>query len=50
MSRTDANVLLELNPSNMQVIEQTNYTAALPGLKVNLMPNKYNVSIYTYYM
>lgn len=38
VSRTDANVLLELDPEDMHVKKQSNYTAVLPEAKVSKMP------------
>jgi len=37
VSRTDANVLFELNPQDMEVIKQMNYSAVLPEVKVMIM-------------
>lgn len=34
VSRTDANVLFELNPEDLQVLQQTNYSAVIPEVQV----------------
>ncbi len=36
VSRTDANVLYELNPQDMEVIQQMNYSAVIPEVQVSI--------------
>ena len=54
MSRTDANVLYELNPQDMEVIQQMNYSAVIPEVQVCLNPFPFifigHVLQATYYM
>ena len=34
VSRTDANMLYELNPQDLEVIQQMNYSAVIPEVQV----------------
>ena len=48
VSRTDANVLFELDPQDLEVIQQMNYSSVIPEVQVGSSMSCYFTDNYMY--